>query len=362
MAMPAFARQIEAAKLPATRPGSDAALSPSTFRERGVVLPATTPAFAFARVRDGAQGRELVLRNAGGSGGAVLIPLAAAADYARPTLHDRTLFADIACLPRLSPAHVAAVARAAARAGLAGRAALAAAGMAAEAEAKAASGALGAILAALAGRPSAEAEEDPKCVATSSHPAITAAAAALGHPPETVLAAAAELAAAAALADRLAHLLPELRVFATTAGDAAARLTDAQAKETRFAAAAAAATAGFAATALAGLTDAFAAPERALARALADQSWPGEAVARAGWILDGWQALIARWHDAEGQGQGAEQRAFRAIAAALPPLPAELACTEADNAALRATWRSEIAAQPGLNDQALLERLRVAAP
>ncbi|WP_144299356.1 hypothetical protein, partial [Elioraea rosea] len=103
--MPVLARTSPASTASDVAPSAapDAALSPGSFRERGVVLPATTPAFAFARVREGQGGREIVMRNAAGTRGAMVLPLARAADYARPTLHDRALLADIAALPRLGP-------------------------------------------------------------------------------------------------------------------------------------------------------------------------------------------------------------------------------------------------------------------
>jgi hypothetical protein len=309
---------------------ADAPLAPTRFADRGVVLPATTPTFAFARVRDGEQGREIILRNATGSRGAVLMPLASAADYVRPTLHDRALFADILRLPRLGPAQVWAIARAAARAGLCGRSALAAAAAAAEAEARAAR----AALATLGG----------------------AASVAAAHPN------AVRLAATASASRRLALLPPQLRVLAATAADRAAGLPPAAAEDAAFVSAAATATARLAervlAPVLAALDDA-----SAIAAALSGgHALSAEAVSRAGWVLDGWTLLLARWEETEGQGQAAEARAIRAIATALPPLPGELATDERERALVHATWRPEASAFPGGSDQALLERLRVAAP
>jgi hypothetical protein len=318
---------------PRGRPAArhDSPFAPARFADRGVVLPATTPAFAFARVRDGAQGRELVLRNVTGTRGAMLMPLAAAADHARPTLHDRALFADVLRLPRIGPAQVAAIARAAARSGLSGRSALAAASAAAAAEARAARE----MMAALAG----------------GSPA--------GRHAEAASPAALRLAPLAAAARRLALLPPQLSVLAAMASDRAALAPSARAEDAAFIADAARATARFAEAALGPVLATLDDPAAALAAA-ATPSWPAEAVGRAAWILDGWPLLLARWEEAEGQGHAAEARALRAIAAALPPLPAELAATAEEQDAVRATWRPE--AEAGVNDQALLERLRVAAP
>lgn len=332
--MTAAARQGRQDAWPAGIPPGNATrhaapFAPDRFADRGVVLPATTPAFAFARVRDGTQGRELVLRNTTGSRGAMLIPLAAAADYARPTLHDRALFSDILRLPWLGPAQVGLAARAAARAGLAGRSALVAARAAAEAEAREARE----VLAALA----------------ADHPRLA--------PTE-----AARLAALAAAARRLALLPPQLCVLAATMAGRAAFAASSGAEDTGFIAGAARATARFAEAALGPVLSALDHPDEARAALSDDPTWPAAAVGRAGWILDGWPLLLARWEAAEGQGLASEARALRAIAAALPPLPGEIATTAEEHAAVRATRRLDDAAATGATDKATLERLRVAAP
>ncbi len=346
----------------------DAPLSPLSFRERGLVLPATTPAFAFARVRDAASGREIVLRNAAGTRGAIVIPLAKAADFARPTLHDRALLADIARLPTLAPAQLATAARAAARAGLAGRSALAAAAAAGEAEARAARAALALLLAELAARGGAtgpladQAEADPRHFSAEHHGSIGKGAATLGLAHAAVPATLGRFATQAALAARLAGLAPRLRVFSAIAGDTAALLPERLAEDATFIAAAAAATLGFAEATLRPVLDRLADPAAAIRTHAADGSWPTGALERAGLVLDGWASLLARWADAADQGQAGEARAFRAIAAAIPPLPAELSSTAEARAAVRATWRLAVPAVPGTNDQPLLERLRVAVP
>jgi hypothetical protein len=346
----------------------DAPLSPLTFRERGVVLPATTPAFAFARVRDGATGRELVLRNAAGTRGAMVIPLAKAADFARPTLHDRALLADIARLPALGPGQVATAARAAARAGLAGRSALAAAAAAGEAETRAARAALAQFLAELAARGGAtgpladEAEAEPRRFATLRQEEIGRGAAGFGLSSSAVLPMLGRLAPLSAQAARLASLGPRLRVFAATAGDSAALLPDALSEDAAFIAAAAAATLAFADAILRPVLDRLADPATAMAAHVAEPGWPALALDRAALVLDGWAALLARWADAADHGQAAEARAIRAIAAAVPPLPAELSASAEERAAVRATWRLAAPAVPGANDQACLERIRASVP
>lgn len=322
----AEATPTSAAPRGAARPG--APFAPARFADRGVVLPATTPAFGFARVRDGAQGRELVLRNATGSRGAMLMPLAAAVDYARPSLHDRALISDILRLTRVGPAQVALAARAAARAGLAGRSALAAARAAAEAEAREA--------------------RDALALVAAEHPD-------LASPDAT------RLAALGATARRLARLPPQLHVLAATAAGRGG-LSASVAEDAAFVAAAACATARFAEATLVPVLAALDHPAEAHAALRADPAWPAAMVGRAAWILDGWPLLLGRWEAAEGQGPAAEARALRAIAAAVPPLPEEIALADADHAAVRATWWPDAPAAPGATDQAMLERLRAAAP
>jgi hypothetical protein len=363
--MTAPARRSTPAHTPAEPPRAaapDAPFAPAWFRDRGVVLAAITPAFAFARVRDAAGGRELVLRNASGSRGAIVMPLAKAADYARPTLHDRAVLADLAATPRLGPGQMALIARTAARAGLAGRSAMAAAEVAAAREARAGRASLERLLQALGADEAALPRRDAA--------AIAAAAARLGLAPADLLPALARLAPVNAAAMRLAALPPRLRQLATTAEDAAtvpgatpgATPGTIAAEEAGFVAQAAAATAALADAALAPLLAACEAAEEAILANAADPDAPALHLDRAAWLLDGWPALLARWDEAEGHGEADEARAWRALAAAIPPAPAEAATTEAMRAAVRGTWRRLNTDTAGANDQALLERLRVAAP
>jgi hypothetical protein len=349
--MTALARKPPPAEPPRAA-APDAPLAPASFRERGVVLAATTPAFAFARVRDTATGRELVLRNSAGARGAIVMPLAKAADYARPSLHDRTMLADLAATPRLGPAQMALIARSAARAGLAGRSAMAAAEAASARENRAARAALERILAAI-GAP---------VPAAGDATAIAAAAARLGLAATDLLPALARLAPMNAAATRLAALPQRMRQLAAAAEDAAALAGAIAAEEAGFVARAAAATAELAEATLAPLLAACEAVEDALlTTAGAPDAAPRE-LEQAAWVLDGWPAILARWDEAEGHGETDEARAWRAIAAAIPPVPAEAAITEAMQATVRATWRRLNTDTTGANDQATLERLRVAAP
>ncbi|MGK7867734.1 hypothetical protein [Falsiroseomonas sp. E2-1-a20] len=99
----------------------------STFAERGVAVPFTTPMLAGARLRRAATGEsELVLAGLGGRGIYVL-EWEAAVGLASPTLHDHQLWPHLAALPTVTPARVRQAACSVAAIGLAGRDAAAAA-------------------------------------------------------------------------------------------------------------------------------------------------------------------------------------------------------------------------------------------
>ncbi len=104
---------------------------PTTFLERGVSLPFTTPLLVGARLRLAERmGMELVIANPGGGRGVYIMPWAALPEICVPTLHDRKLWALLAAEPVASPGTVRRAARRVARDGLAGRAAAAAAAIA----------------------------------------------------------------------------------------------------------------------------------------------------------------------------------------------------------------------------------------
>jgi hypothetical protein len=104
---------------------------PTTFLERGVSLPFTTPILIGARLRLAERaGMELVIANPGGGRGSYVMPWSALPEICVPTLHDRKLWALLATEPMVSPGTVRRAARRVVQEGLAGRAAAAAADMA----------------------------------------------------------------------------------------------------------------------------------------------------------------------------------------------------------------------------------------
>lgn len=106
---------------------------PNTFRERGVLVPFTTPLLGGTRVRPAAKGGlELVIPNPSGRPGVYVMGWAGIPALCRPTLHDRQLCDRIASADTITPFTIRGIARDVAADGLAGedamRAALASTG------------------------------------------------------------------------------------------------------------------------------------------------------------------------------------------------------------------------------------------
>lgn len=97
---------------------------PTTFLERGVAVPFTTPMLAGTRARPMERGgTELIVPNPSGGSGAYVLPWDGVGSLCRPTMHDRRLNEAIARLKTLTPAAIRQAARDIAAEGLAGRSA-----------------------------------------------------------------------------------------------------------------------------------------------------------------------------------------------------------------------------------------------
>jgi hypothetical protein len=106
---------------------------PTTFLERGVAVPFTTPLLAGARARPAEkQGLELVIPNPSGGRGVYILGWTSIASLCCPTLHDRQLNDRIAKLNSVTPSAIRRVSREIAAEGLAGEEAMDAARTAAE--------------------------------------------------------------------------------------------------------------------------------------------------------------------------------------------------------------------------------------
>jgi len=94
---------------------------PTTFLERGVAVPFTTPLFSGSRTRPSAQGGvELIVPNPSGGRGFYVLPWHTAHGLCQPTVHDRRLHQLLSAAPVITPAAIRAAARAVAAEGLAG--------------------------------------------------------------------------------------------------------------------------------------------------------------------------------------------------------------------------------------------------
>jgi hypothetical protein len=106
----------------------------STYRERGVAAPFTTPLLLGARVRSAGRATELLLPNPSGKRGVYVLSWSSTQQFCRPTVHDMLLRERIEALAQLTPTTMRRAARDIAALGHAGPAAKAAAIAADEAD------------------------------------------------------------------------------------------------------------------------------------------------------------------------------------------------------------------------------------
>jgi hypothetical protein len=104
---------------------------PTTFLERGVSVPFTTPMLLGARARPSDRGGiELIVANPSGGRGTYILPWTGICRLCRPTVHDARLYQGIAERQGVTPGMIRAAARAVAAQGLAGHEAAEAAAVA----------------------------------------------------------------------------------------------------------------------------------------------------------------------------------------------------------------------------------------
>jgi hypothetical protein len=108
---------------------------PTTFLERGVAVPFTTPLLGGTRARPAQkQCLELVIPNPSGGRGVYIMSWTSITSLCRPTLHDKVFNERIAVLDSVTPATIRRVARVIAAEGLAGEEAMTAARIATDAD------------------------------------------------------------------------------------------------------------------------------------------------------------------------------------------------------------------------------------
>jgi hypothetical protein len=105
---------------------------PTTFAERGVLVPFTTPLLAGARVRSCEAGPEVLVPKPSGGAGMYVFPCHGVRQLCRATVHDRRLLQRLEKLASITPRSLREVARAVSLEGLAGREAQSAANAASQ--------------------------------------------------------------------------------------------------------------------------------------------------------------------------------------------------------------------------------------
>lgn len=110
-----------------SRASGDQLWQPSTFLERGVAVPFTTPVLAGTRARPSAPTVELIVPHPAGARGVYIMAWSELPNFCAATLHDRLLSERLALLPSVTPRDIREAARDVAAVGAAGRGAKSAA-------------------------------------------------------------------------------------------------------------------------------------------------------------------------------------------------------------------------------------------
>jgi hypothetical protein len=285
------------------------AYQPASFAERGADAPFTAALLAGARIRPVRRADiELVVPNPSGGRGVYILPWSSARTLCRPTVHDLRLHEELRRLPALTPSSVRLAARAVAAEGLAGQEAKAAAIAATAADAAARLRTVSLLWLGL--RSAALPGLTPEVVARELD-ALGTLLAPVGLPPD-------------ADAARLPRLLAALTVLRAET-DVWARVNTGEAIASLAAMVSAEAATVIAATSVVikdirllatdvpGLLHQWSrAPAELAAR-----------IARAEWLLDGWDRIILLWRDA--RWPAGQRAALLEMAQLVPDLPQEAA-------------------------------------
>ncbi len=170
---------------------------PTTFLERGVAVPFTTPMLSGARARPAQRGgAELIVSSPGGGRGVYILTWGNVREFCRPTMHDVRLNQQIETISSVTPSTIRAAARQVAAQGLAGREMLDAVGNATKAEEQEALLSNFQLLMALVEQtePGNGAAADPSVLEAKAKRATGELALRLGRAPEAVAAALEEMA------------------------------------------------------------------------------------------------------------------------------------------------------------------------
>jgi len=269
---------------------------PTTFAERGVAVPFTTPQLAGARLRRTERGlTELIVPDIGGPGSVGILPWERMSSLCSPTVFDRKLATRLADVPALTPATVREAVCAEAATGLAG---------------------LEVQEAALAAQQADAAERDR--AATSLADLVAASGRTAAVPPDLAALFGAIGLGAEADTARLPRSIAAVAALSERLGEQRQAVSEAE-----VVALAARRTAGAAVAALHGARGLAAGIPVLLRRWMTAPGKLADELARTDWMLDGWDRLCRLWQ-AEEEPPGGRAALIAELAAQVPPVPREM--------------------------------------
>jgi len=311
---------------------------PTTFVDRGVALPFTTPGLEQTRLRlsDG-EASELLVQNLSGGRGAYIMSWANVLDVMAVTLHDRLLMDALAVLAPLDPYRVREVALTIAAEGAAGRSAAEIAQQTLESDHQQMLLTQMELVVALLQEAGIEGIRLIELVSGGAaqqaqvRGTLRKLAPRLGQDPDTIFTHLEELALAIhPLGLPQSPYTSRLRRLRTSLGDLRDELTDwARTGQEDYRDAVAFIVNGLELTlaaserVIAQLDPELASSLGLLQRWIARKEQLRPRLGRCGWLLDGWEQILALWTHAAGSGPHVEREAVAEISRLIPALPKE---------------------------------------
>jgi hypothetical protein len=312
---------------------------PTTFLERGVAVPFTSPMLAGARVRPADRGGvEVIVPNPSGGRGVYILPWSGICHLCRPTVHDSSLYTKITERQGVTPGSIRSAARVVAAQGLAGQEAAdaAAAEQAGEMRDRLATSFLLMVAAVRQVDPNGVVDE---AEITGRHPALQRRAKRcmehiaprLGRSPAEVFSNLEQLAGVLTPIGldqqeppaRVPRLLASLARFRASAAQWAMENRDESGAQASVAAKVAGATITCAEATLADARDSARTITELLKEWIATPEPVARRLARTEWLVDGWEQICMLW---ESSATNAHRRiALRDISLMVPILPLEVA-------------------------------------
>ncbi len=288
---------------------------PTTFLERGIAVPFTTPILAGTRARPGERvPMELIVPNPSGGRGVYILPWQDISALCRPTVHDARLTATIATVQGVTPTTIRKVSRETAVLGFAGRSAAAAARAADAADRTASLTANFELLLALVRRVEPPGEtalpperERPAELERRARRAIARIAPELGRTPEAIVTALEQLAVlysglglgGSAHASRVPQLLGRLLHLRADLDRHLQSHVGESAHDADLIAGALDLTTTCARVILADAAALTADVTTLIRKWLLEPEALARSLARSDWLLDGWDRIAALWDTAE---------------------------------------------------------------